>query len=41
MNRPDAEKQLSPAKLKSFFPAGFLAARPGLSGKALLGFEVG
>jgi hypothetical protein len=37
MNRPEAEA-FSPAKTDSFFPAGFLAARPGISGKALLGF---
>ena len=40
MNRLEAEA-FSPAKTESFSPAGFLAARPGLSGKALLGFEVG
>ena len=34
------QKQLSPLTGSSF-PASFLAARPGLSGKALLVFEVG
>lgn len=31
----------SPAKTEKLLSESFLAARPGLSGKALLGFEVG
>jgi len=40
MNRTEAEA-FSPAKTEKLLSEGFLAARPGLSGKALLGFEVG
>jgi hypothetical protein len=40
MNRTEAGV-FSPAKTEKLLSESFLAARPGLSGKALLGFEVG